>query len=136
MIVNYVTCNSPGLRYTSGSQVHVAPNVLEGTSNLSGPRYTYGSQVHIAPHVLRGLECICNPPDPRYTPGSQVHVAHPVSSGLEDTCNLSGLKYKLELMFEVEKGTYNAPSPRHVALHVWVDQKIPTTFQVPGKCRT
>ncbi len=136
MLMNYVTCNSPDLRYTSESQVHVALDVLEGPRNLSGPRYISGSQVHIAPQVLRGLECTCNPPDLRYTSGSQVHVAHPVLGGLEGTCNLSGLKYTLELMFELEEGTYNAQSPRHVALHVGVDQKIPTTFQVLGKCRT
>ena len=89
----------PDVKYTSGSQVHVALHILgifEGTWNPPGPRYTpgsqvyprvsgtppglsytSGSQVHVALYILGIFEGTCNPPGPRYTPGSPVHPRVP-----------------------------------------------------------
>lgn len=44
-------------------QVHVVFYVKSGLKDISNslvPRYTSGSQVYIAPHVLRRLEDTCN----------------------------------------------------------------------------
>ena len=92
----------PGLRYTSGSQVHVALHVLaifdifEGTCKPLGPRYIPGCQVHLRVSSTRCASCFEYiwrylqssgsqvhprvpgiPPVPRYTPGSQVHPRVP-----------------------------------------------------------
>ena len=98
----------------SRSQVHVAPYILgrlEGICYSPGPRYTSGSQVHVAPQVpapdIRASgtrRASCFGWIRRYLQpcGSQVHVAPYVLGGLKGTCNLPGPRYTLRLIFWVD----------------------------------